>query len=423
MKKVLILGAGAQGGPCASILARDNDVSEIVLGDIDVELAKKVSEKIRSDKVTVSKLDAASKDDVKRAAKGADVVINLTLTAYNVNIMEVASESGAHYVDTSFGEPIVLDILSTDNILAQVMQNRPISFDKEFKNAGLSALLGCGGTPGTANVMARLICDKLDRVEEIRIRRGVKSLRKPTEVVNPWTPTWSPFRALWGCAVEPVVFENGRYTQYPIFSSPEEYHFPDPVGPVLVTYHQHQEQVTLPRFIGKGIKYCDFKYPVDALAGAFVKMGFASPDPVDVKGTKIVPRDVLLKLVKPPANTFFAENETAAGQPLDRPELLVVEVKGTQSGKNVTYAVDTPSNFYRTAKERLDVYKRFGTTIIGVALPAVVGAKMCVKGIVDTGVTFPECFDPVTFLKMTADMGAPVNLREVSSKELSFTRT
>lgn len=149
MTKFLIVGAGAQGGPCASILARDKDVSEIVLGDIDVELAKKVSQKIGSDKITASKLDAASKDDIRRAAKGADVVINLTLTAYNMNTMEVALEIGAHYVDTSFGEPIVLDILSTDNILAQIMQNRPLSFDKEFKDAGLTALLGCGGTPGT----------------------------------------------------------------------------------------------------------------------------------------------------------------------------------------------------------------------------------------------------------------------------------
>ena len=420
MKKVLIVGAGAQGGPCASILARDKDVSEIVLGDIDMELAKNVSQKIRSDKVTVSKLDAASKDDIKRAARGADVVINLTLTAYNMNIMEVALEIGAHYVDTSFGEPIVLDILSTDNILSQIIQNRPLSFDKEFKSAGLTALLGCGGTPGTANVMARFICDKLDRVNEIRIRRGIRSLKKSTEVVTPWSPTWSPFRALWGCAVEPIVFENGQYKKYPIYSSPEEYAFPEPVGPVLLTYHQHQEQVTLPHFIGKGIKYCDFKYPVDILAGAFVKMGFASPDPIDVRGTKVVPRDVLLKLVSPPANTFFTENETIAEQPLDKAELLLVEVKGTKSGDKVRYAVDTPSNFYRTAEERLDVYRRFGTTTIGVALPAVVGAKMCVGGIADKGVTCPECLDPVTFFKMTADAGAPVSLHEVFARELSY---
>ena len=36
MKKVLVIGAGAQGGPCASILSRQEDVSKIVLGDIDV---------------------------------------------------------------------------------------------------------------------------------------------------------------------------------------------------------------------------------------------------------------------------------------------------------------------------------------------------------------------------------------------------
>jgi len=36
MKKVLIVGAGAQGGPCASVLAGDEDVAEIRLGDIDL---------------------------------------------------------------------------------------------------------------------------------------------------------------------------------------------------------------------------------------------------------------------------------------------------------------------------------------------------------------------------------------------------
>jgi saccharopine dehydrogenase-like NADP-dependent oxidoreductase len=58
MKKVLILGAGAQGGPCASILARDKDVSAIVLADINIDLANKVKEKIKSDKITTMEVDA-----------------------------------------------------------------------------------------------------------------------------------------------------------------------------------------------------------------------------------------------------------------------------------------------------------------------------------------------------------------------------
>ena len=122
MSKILLIGAGAQGGPCASILARDRDVSEVVLGDINLELANNVKEKIRSEKIRTIKLDASKIDDVVKAAKGADAVINLTLTAFDMNIMEAALRSGAHYIDTSFGEPDLMDIRARDNILSQIIE-------------------------------------------------------------------------------------------------------------------------------------------------------------------------------------------------------------------------------------------------------------------------------------------------------------
>jgi hypothetical protein len=104
-----------------------------VLGDINLELAKKVSKKIGSDKITVKKLDASKTEDVEKAAKGADAVINLTLTVYDLNIMKAALISGAHYIDTSFGEPDLMDIRARDNILSQIIEKRPLSLDKEFK--------------------------------------------------------------------------------------------------------------------------------------------------------------------------------------------------------------------------------------------------------------------------------------------------
>jgi saccharopine dehydrogenase-like NADP-dependent oxidoreductase len=134
-----------------------------------------------------------------------------------------------------------MDIRARDNILSQIIEKRPLAYDKEYKKAGLTALLGCGVSPGTTNVVASYICDKMDRVEEIRIRYGGRVLEDSSEVVKAWTPTWSPFRALWGYSIEPTVFEDGRYSKFPIFSSPEEYPFPDPVGPVLLSYHQHLE--------------------------------------------------------------------------------------------------------------------------------------------------------------------------------------
>ncbi|MCK4353972.1 MAG: saccharopine dehydrogenase NADP-binding domain-containing protein [Dehalococcoidia bacterium] len=420
MQKVLVIGAGAQGGPCASILTRNKEVVKIVLGDIDLDLANKVKNKIKSDKVTTVKLDAAKVEDIERAAKGVDVIINLTLTAFCSNIMRAALRSGAHYVDTSFGEPTLLDIRARDNILSQIIEKRPVELDREFKEAGLTGLVGCGGSPGVVNVLARYVCDKLNRVDEIHIKLGSRSLESSAEVVSAWEPTWSPFRALWGYAVEPTVFEGGEYRKYPIYAKCEDYTFPDPVGTIPLVYHQHQEPITLPHFIGKSIKYAGFKYPVDTLAGAFIKMGFASPKAIDVKGVRIVPRDVLLKLVAHPVDTFFAEDESTAKLPLESAGLCILEIKGVRSGEEVTYTVSWPFSLFSNSRERLEIYRRFGATTIGVALPAVVGAKMCVEGEAEKGVIAAECLDPIKFLKMMSGMGAAVKFHEVVSKEVSI---
>ena len=104
-KGVINRGWG-QGDPCASILARGKDVSEVVLGDIDMDLANKAKNKIRSDKVTAVKLDAGKVEDIKNAGRGADVIINLPLIQFNANVIQAAVESGAHYVDTATGDSV-----------------------------------------------------------------------------------------------------------------------------------------------------------------------------------------------------------------------------------------------------------------------------------------------------------------------------
>ena len=149
-------------------------------------------------------------------------------------------------------------------------------------------------------------------------------------------------------------------------------------------------------------------------------MGFGSPEPLDVNGVKVAPRDVLLKLVRPPVNSFLAEDEAGIEKPLDRLTLIVVEVNGTMSGKAATYSVVCPNSFYRTTEERLFVYKRLGTVITSVALPAVIGAKMCINRDADKGVICAECLDPELFFKMATEMGSPVKIHEVVTREVSY---
>jgi saccharopine dehydrogenase (NAD+, L-lysine-forming) len=407
--KFLVVGAGGQGAPCASILSRDPEVSEIVLADIDLALAEKAAKKIGSDKITTMRVDAGNLEDLLKAAKGVDVVINLTLPRFNLNIMETALKSGAHYIDTAFDE----------TTWSQLVENKPLEFDEDFKKAGLTAVIGCGGTPGVTNVLIRYACDKLDSVDKIRLVMGGKPLKEPKEVVKAWDPGWCPDVAIDDYAEEPVVFEDGEYKLYPPFSGVEEYTFPDPIGPQLVSRHIHEEAITIPRFIGKGVRYVDFMYPVDIVAGALVKLGFASYDPMKVKDIKVAPRDVLLSLVRRPVNNFLTEDESTVIAPPEYVWSMVLEIEGEKAGDKVKITL-TRGGTEESADEKLKMFRRLGTTQVFVAAPAIVGAKICIKGDAEKGVIAAECFDPIRFLKMMVDIGVPVKFQETVSRSVTI---
>ena len=254
MKKVLIIGAGAQGGPCTSILSRDDSISEIRLADIDLDLVSAVQEKIGSSKVKAIQLDASDVEAVTKAAEGTDIIINLTLIDFNDVIIQAALANEIHYLDTAQNE----------SYLEQVMENkRPLDQEEEFKSIGKTALFGCGASPGITNVMVRYVCDQMEEVERIYIRLFFGPLNAGDEIVKGWNPGWSPTMALSDYAEEPCVFMNGEYTRVPIFSRAEEHPFPEPVGKALISSHSHEEPYTLPYYIEKGLKEVDFKYPVD----------------------------------------------------------------------------------------------------------------------------------------------------------------
>jgi len=207
MRRVLVIGAGAQGGPCASILAGEESVEEIRLGDIDLALAQKVADKIKSDKVEPIRLDASSEAEVIAAAEGVDVVINLTHLKFNDTIMAAALAAETHYVDTASNTPFLEDWIS----------GAEPKLHHEFKAIGKTALAGCGFAPGIANVLTRHACDQMERVEKIIIRVGRKSALASEEVVSAWQPTWSPEILLEDYSEPPMLLVDGEFVQVPIF--------------------------------------------------------------------------------------------------------------------------------------------------------------------------------------------------------------
>ena len=414
MLKILVVGCGGQGAPCASILSNDPEVTEIVLVDINEKLLKKVSDKIGSDKLTTMRVDAGNLEDLLRAAKGMDGIINLTHMKFNANIMEAAYKSGAHYVDTAF------DPFGTFS--RQLMEGKPLEFDKEFKEAGLSAVITCGGSAGLMNVLTRYACDNFDSLDEIRIYLGGGSISKSAPVIQTWTPGWSPEIALDDYAAEVNVFTNGKYQVFPPFSHMEEYKFPDPVGPVLLSYHSHEEPITMPRFLGKGIKHVSFHFGVNKVVGSLIKLGFARYDSIDVKGVKVAPRDVLLSLVRRPVNTFLTEDESTAVAPSGRMGFSVIEVDGKKDGESMKCKI-IRGGTETSSEDKLKMFRRLGTRKVGVAAPAIVGLKMCIQEKIARGIIAPECFDPAVFLKKLADLGYPVEFQEIINKRVRAQNT
>ena len=89
MYKVLIIGAGAQGGACASILSKRKNISNILLTDVDLDLAQKTIDKIGSDKIFAAKIDAADGVQIEKVARDIDIIFNFVLIRYNTTIWKL----------------------------------------------------------------------------------------------------------------------------------------------------------------------------------------------------------------------------------------------------------------------------------------------------------------------------------------------
>lgn len=371
--KVSIIGVGVQGSAIASVLTQVKEVSEIVCADANPTRTKRVAEKLNDDRLRIRVADANNLSDLTGVIKGSDVVVNATLPQFNLRLMDAALKSRVHYVD-----------LASDDPLEQ------LELESRWKEAALTAVITQGG-PFVVNAVVKSAADDLDRVGEIRLRHGWKDLGE-REVIQAWSPFWSPEVALSEWESKPVVYRNGQYQRMPTFSGMKEYRFPDPLGPLTVCSVDYEPVYTLPRFVDKGVRYVDCKIPPDLMAGALIKMGYASREPLEVKGAKIAPRDVLMALTPQPA-----DHDDHLERNSDVLLCYLGEVEGEKAGERLVHIA------YRSfsASENL---RRYGVCWADVAVPTVVTALMLAKGSVEPGVVPPEGLPP-SFLSELAKWG------------------
>ena len=137
----------------------------------------------------------------------------------------------------------------------------------------------------------------------------------------------------------------------------------------------------------------------------------------------MIPRDVLLKLLKLPVNLFLSENvEMLSNEKLPYYHgLLVIDIYGEDSEGPVRHkgffnTYSSPPN----VKERLHLYEKLGTTHVLVALPSVVSSKMILKGLSPKGIVAPEVLNPEIFFKIMREHGYPINLQIQSTHEVQL---
>ena len=161
-KKVIIVGAGAQGIVITGVLAAAEDVAEIVLGDIDVSRAREIAQTNGSPKIRVIELDATDLGGMTRVMKAGsfDLVINATLPRFVHKVMKAAYAARIGYIDMASNEIYPAPGVPTEHFL----------YADEWKEAGLQCLTGGGGDPGLTNIMAKLGVDEMDSVDSIKIK-------------------------------------------------------------------------------------------------------------------------------------------------------------------------------------------------------------------------------------------------------------
>jgi len=392
--KVILVGVGAVGSVAADILANSGEFDKVILADRDLERAKRMEERISNDKVVVQKIDAGDVDGMSEAFKGVDLVLNAVIPRFNLPIMEACLRAKANYADMAWD--IAMDKTPADGVVEKTPAWHFLSKDSAFKEAGLTGMMGLGCDPGLSNLFARHAANRLDRVSEILVRDGDNGYVEGYD----FAPMWSPETLIEEVLMPATYYGNGHYRKLPAFSGKEDFEFPEPVGKLTAYNVDHEEQETLPTFIGevlgKGCDYCDFKI---ALGDEYVeaiqmlgKLGLDSPKKIDVKGVSVVPRDVVAAVLPDPATL----GDKAKGD-----FTCSTITKGTKDGKEEGWWMWTHMNHE-------DCYKKYqhSATAYTVGVPLAIAAILFARGkITQKGVFPPEMMDPEPFIEMLPKYG------------------
>ena len=377
MKKVLIIGLGAQGSTIAKHLNEHPGVAQIICADNDHALAERLAAALS--KALPMMADGRDPASIIAAAQGCELVVNGLPLEFNLNVMEAALEVGASYMDLSGPMEEIGFVESYQWLFSE--------WHERFRTKGLLALVGCGIAPGLANVIVRESVEKLDSCDFIGIYFYDGFLSK--HYVPFW---WSPEVALGDMMYKTFRTENGKIVTDEPFSRPVMMKFRGVEREIRMVDHEHDEPVTmglLAQSVLKGARDIEFKYggPQVELAEHLYKIGLLCKDKVDVKGVMVAPFDVVMKQI-PRAPRFDEEIQAVIDDGIIQDEgAFLVRLRGRVDG--MERRIDCYTNF--PGLEEAFARARMTHESYSTGQCAAVFSSLMVDGLcAETGVIVPE---------------------------------
>lgn len=356
--RMLVLGAGLQGSACAFDLLQNPEVTQVRLADLRIGSLPPFLAPYSGDRLVPTPLDVRDAEAVGALMRESDAVMSAIPYYFNLDLARLAVESGVHFCDLGGNTEIVF---------------RQKDLDAQARAKGVSVMPDCGVAPGMVNILAELGISRLDRVQQVRIYVGGLP-QDPQPPLN-YQLVYSLEGVLDYYTTLSWIVRDGKRQQVKALSEREPVSFGEGVGE-LEAFHTAGGLSTMAfRYEGKipSMEYKTLRYPGHAaIMEAIRDLGLLDLDPVDVKGVKVVPRDLVVSVLTPKLTKKDGRDLVA----------LRVEVRGERGGRPTTLTWELVDRY----DERNGISAMMRTTGYSLSITG----QMQARGQVAAGVRTPD---------------------------------
>src|SRR5688500_14352729 len=379
--KMLVLGAGLQGSACAYDLLQDPDVKEVRLADIRVGEIEPFLKPYSGKRLIPTQLDVRDDEAVDALMRESDAVMSALPYYLNYDMAVAAVDAGVHFCDLGGNTEIVF---------------KQKTLNERAQAGGISVVPDCGLAPGMVNILAEHGIRQLDAVEAVKIYVGGLP-QKPEPPLN-YQIVYSLEGVLDYYTTLSWVVRGGKRTRVKALSEREPVVFKKPLG-TLEAFHTAGGLSTMAfRYEGRipTMEYKTLRYPGHAQIMEDIReLGLLDLEPVDVKGMKVVPRDLFMAAVGP-------RLRKANGRDLVALRVTVEGKKGARKKKLGWELLD-----YYDEETGISAMER--TTGFSLAITGLMQARQQVQG---AGVLTPdEAMPPELYIAELAKRG--IKIREI----------